>query len=389
MASVTTALERRSATPRWRLERALPAWLWRDVLLPLVFSRALLAIAAMYAAANISPGPLGGWDVSSHLWVNALTRWDAGWYLDVALNGYSPAPVRDDGWNVAFSPLYPGLMRALAPVVGWGEVSTETLAIAGIIISNLALLVAASYLAALVRLDFGEALARRTVLFLLLFPTSFFFSAVYTESLFLALSVASFYYARRRMWAPAAMLAALACWTRPHGVLLSVPLTLEYLSARRYDLRKLQPDIAWLGLAPVAFAAWLGGAYVLTGDALAPLTAISLWGRSPTPLWQALGAIARQDAFDLACTTLFLLLVAASWWRMPRSYAAHATLFFATMVSGGILTSNPRYGLVLFPALIGLARLGGRRLFSLAWLPLSAALLMLLFGLFSRWHWVA
>jgi Gpi18-like mannosyltransferase len=58
-------------------------------------------------------------------------------------------------------------------------------------------------------MDFDETLVSRAITYLLIFPTTFFFSGVYSESLFLALTVAAFYYARTNRWLLACVLAAL------------------------------------------------------------------------------------------------------------------------------------------------------------------------------------
>ena len=100
--------------------------------------------------------------------------------------------------NVAFFPLYPNLIRVVHYLVplsgdaGW--------LLVGITVSNAALVVALIYLYQLVRLDFDQSTAARTVLYLCVFPTTLFLSAVYSESLFLALIVSAFYYARSGRW---------------------------------------------------------------------------------------------------------------------------------------------------------------------------------------------
>ncbi|MDR7610786.1 MAG: mannosyltransferase family protein, partial [Armatimonadota bacterium] len=127
-------------------------------------------------------------------------HWDTRWYLDIARRGYSPERLPYTGEaNYAFFPLYPLLMRALGPVVG-------DVYLAGIVVSNLSLVAAAVLLYRLARLDGDELAAERSVKYLVLLPTAFVFSAVLTEALFVALSVAAFLQARRdRWWAAGAL----------------------------------------------------------------------------------------------------------------------------------------------------------------------------------------
>ena len=174
--------------------RALSMVFLRDVSFPFVLTRALLAIVAVISTAAL---PLSPWIPSS--WVrpgvlpvlDAFSHWDGLRYVDIALSGYGTA----DPTTVAFFPLYPLLMRAGAMLTG--SVTLQSLEIWGIVISNLCLLIAAGLLVALCRMEFGKAVASRAAWYLLIFPTSLFLSAIYAESLFLALSLGSVLAARR------------------------------------------------------------------------------------------------------------------------------------------------------------------------------------------------
>ena len=125
-------------------------------------------------------------------------------------------------------------------------------------------------------------------------PMAFFFSAVYSESLYLALSVGLFWSARNGRWAWVGVLGALAAATRSTGLVLLLPALMIYLYGPREDrpadfaraargrLRaryRVRRDILWLGLLPLGVVAY--GAYLALsgGDALAPLRAQNVWGR--------------------------------------------------------------------------------------------------------------
>lgn len=140
-------------------------------------------------------GPVG------NLLAGASVRWDALHYLWIAQSGYRHAG------DTVFFPLYPLLVHAAAWLTG-SDVR------AGIIVSLGALAVALTLLHRLTTLELGRRAADATVLLIAFAPLSFFFSALYTESLFLALSVGAVYAARRDRWAVACLLAALAAVTR-------------------------------------------------------------------------------------------------------------------------------------------------------------------------------
>src|SRR3954464_4389340 len=153
--------------------------------------------------------------------VAPLARWDSVWYLAIANDGY-PA---DDPRRAAFFPLYPLLVRAANTVVGAPIV-------AGALVSLLCFAVALVLLHRLTELELGAPAARMTVWAIALFPGAVFFSAVYSDALYLALSVGSLSAARTGRWAWAATAGALGAATRSAGVLLVVPLAVMWLASR-------------------------------------------------------------------------------------------------------------------------------------------------------------
>src|SRR4051794_30213054 len=153
--------------------------------------------------------------------VAPLARWDSVWYLAIAHDGY-PA---DDPRRAAFFPLYPLLVRAGNTVVG-------SPIVAGALVSVACFAVALVLLRRLTEIELGAPAARAAVWAIALFPGAVFFSAVYSEALYLALSVGCLYAARTGRWAWAATAGALGAATRSAGVLLVVPLAVMWLASR-------------------------------------------------------------------------------------------------------------------------------------------------------------
>ncbi len=169
----------------------IPKWFTCEVIVPFVITRLALLLVG-WLGFRLLPLPVAfpsAWEIgpdgnrhavvdhispTSHPWVNMFSRWDAAWYLEIARDGYRYEPGVPS--NAAFFPLYP---------------------------------LALTYFRALLAMDFGEDLISRTITYLLIFPTTFFFS-VYSESSFLALTVAAYYYTRTSRWLLACILAALA-----------------------------------------------------------------------------------------------------------------------------------------------------------------------------------
>ncbi len=173
-----------------------------------------------------------------------FARWDSYWYLTIARYGY--AHMRE---RMAFYPLYPALIHAFGLI-------TRSDLVAGVLISLAALAVALVLLHRLVSLDFGEEIATTTVLLVAFCPVSFFLSAVYTESLFLALSIGSIYAARRERWLLCGVLGFLAATSRNGGIALILPTAIIYLYGPRAasDLALTRWGREARGLGPSAAA---------------------------------------------------------------------------------------------------------------------------------------
>ena len=120
-----------------------------------------------------------------------------------------------------------------------------------------------------------------SLFYMLVFPASFFSSLVYSEGLFLFLSISSFYYARKRQWAAASALGLLASLTRNFGVIMFIPLLMEYLNVNFGslipDLRKIKPDIGYLALVPLGLFGFMAYLQLAFGDALLFIHARSDW----------------------------------------------------------------------------------------------------------------
>jgi len=363
-------------------------------------------------------------DVGNALLAPAL-RWDSNWYVDLASHGY-----RHEAVEPAFFPLYPLLMR------GVGELTTSVVA-AGILISLAAFLVSLVLLGRLTELELGADAGRRAIVLLAFFPTAMFFSAVYTEALFLALELGAFYAARRGRWGWAGVLGALGSATRNTGALLMPALLVLYLYGPRADREpdmpaartpptpgrpwraairpryRLRADALWIALVPLGLVAYLAYMEAHFGDWLAPLEAQEHFRRSfEGPLsalwlgaekaWESATGIVSGDRpfgpsvrkiaqFALACAA-----VAAAVGVTRRLPAAYAVLAWSSLVGilsfpypPGPLASSARYFVALFPLFMWLAwRLHDRRLYH-ATVAVLALGLVYSSGMFATWHFVA
>ena len=385
--------------PLQRLRAA--RWLWLP-LLAFAITRLGIALVAYAAEPLIANAPNEG----NHLYPNNVlldvfgSRWDTGFFLSIAMDGYY-YPVTEGYPSVPFFPLLPLLMRL-------GVIFTGDLLLAGLLASNAALLAASLLLYRLADAEWGPAVAGRAVWYLLIFPTSFFGSALYSESLFLFCAIGSLVLARRGAWESAGRLGALGALSRLLGILIAPMLLAEWWLQRR---RRLPPDRppAWAVLAPAIVL--LGtGAYMLYlwrtfGDPLAFAHASAEWGRVPSSPLAAVAGLFQRPAdgwrigllsgripldnwIDLAVALFFLALGGVLLLQRRWSEGLFVTLGTFIPFCSGLLMSQRRYVWVLFPAFILLARWGGRPWVDRAITALSLLGLGLFTAMFANWYWV-
>lgn len=336
----------------------------------------------------------------------SVDRFDAAYYLGIAAHGYGAV----SSGRLAFFPLYPLTIRIVSLVVGSGV-------IAAFLVSAAAFVAALAVLHRLTELELGRRGADATVLLLAFSPLSFFFTAVYTESLFLLLSVASVLAARQGRWRLACGLGALATLTRPTGILLAVAIGLVRLRARG----GLDRSLAWLLALPATLLGYLAFLAASGYGWLAPFQAQSGWHRVTSgpitglasAIWAAVRGAARIAAgatvydprligpFSPGAESVILLVVLAvmvagtvlALRRLPLGYGAYAAVVILLCLSspeiGQPLWSLDRFALTLFPLwMVAGAWVAGRRLEKPA-LVLSAGLLAFYTLQFSSWAFVA
>ncbi len=378
------------------------------------------------------PGLTRGFGWLGDLLAAPAARWDSSWYLVIAHYGYRPDLGSFTASRDAFFPLYPLGLKGL----GWIGLP---LILAGVLISLLALTLALYGIHRLTTLELGDAgTARLAVLLTAFAPMAFFLSAVYSEALYLALSVGLFYAARHGRWAIVGVLAALAGATRSTGIVLLLPALILYLYgpredrlpdfplARRFAPRyRLRRDVLWLALAPVGLALYMAYLGLAGGDALAPFHAQDVWGRHFAGpylgIWDGLQAafegtrqlLSFQQAHAYFATggespfvaaehnlLLFAFLVAAVvaivgvLRTLPLAYGAYVIAALALPLSYPVtaqpLMSLPRFLLVLFPLTMWFASwLAARPRLQRPTLVGSGLLMAFFLAQFATWHWVA
>lgn len=403
----------------------------------LVFLTGVLAVEEIWNARWVHKfdpaGLTSPFNYIGNLLVSPFARWDSVWYLTVAQRGYGHSLAR-----TAFFPLYPTLMDGVGAVVG-----SEL--IAGILISLIAFAIGLVLLHQLARLDLGEPGAETTLMLIAFCPVAYFFSAVYTEGLYLALSVGCILCARRGRWLWAGVLGGLAAASRNSGVVLLLPVLVMFLYGPREDVampssrwafagfqgwRRLLPrhrlhlSILYLILIPAGLAAYVLYLNHTTGHPLAPFHAQAVWKRQYAGpfggVWK--GAVAAWDGlrqlFHGSVTPAYFKLSAGNplhvgmqnlmlfgflvlgavgcigvFRRLPLAYGLYCLASLAMPLTypdiAQPLASLPRYEVVLFPLFMWAATWFARRRFTTAGIATMAVLLGLFTADFATWRFIA
>lgn len=321
-----------------------------------VFAVSRVAVYALLAAAGWTSRVPRESGLSYHGLFAPLGQWDAVWYGWIAQHGYDPAI--GHGNAAAFFPLYPLAWRVVSVLPGpmslWGSLLSSAL-FAG----------ALCLLYAVTRGRYDERMARRTVLYLAIFPLTFVFALPYAESMFLLLALGAFALSWHGRWWSASAVGALAVLARPVGIAL-----LPALAWRRYRTEGLRwrayLPLLMLPAAEIAFFLYLGWR---TGNFMAnPDAQQRGWGRGVSILPWVVVHTLWHDVIEgghlrflihIGFTLLWCGLFYKAWrMRMPGEYLIFAALAVLLPTSGGLLVSMGRFGMVAFPLFWALASWG-------------------------------
>lgn len=324
-------------------------------ILGIFLTHQMLVISTGFVAKTINVVP----KIKDDVWtiiLNNLNNWDGRWYLRIVSEGYNIK-------SAAFFPLFPLLIKILS----FTGIPPEW---AGILISNGAFLITCFLFYYLVRLDFDENIAIRSLWYMVLFPTAFYFNAIYTESLFLALVLAAFILARKQCWPAAALAGLLASATRNTGVLLVVPMAIIYLNLHEASLKKIRYDIGWLALVPLGLLFYMYYLAKNLHDPLAFVTAQHFWSRTFSLPWDNVfltwqnithNYFFTRNLIDLSLTSLVIIACVIGRAKLRPEYAAYLILGLVIPLTSKSpqagLFSMPRFLLVLFPIYIMMANL--------------------------------
>lgn len=325
------------------------------ILATFVATRLVLVLVAAITETAL-PIPITLPTYSSTPILASLTGTDSIYLLGIAAQGYHAVPIHDSYMDWAFFPLFPIATRVMS-LLTFGNI-----ALAGVLVANLATLAAAFVMYRLGESRLGHRGAVLAVVYLLISPGAVAFGMAYTDSLFLLLALGAFAAAERGRWLAMGVLYGLATLTRMPGLLLAIPLLLVVLNSERGRWRAAAP----LVLGPIALLAFTVYLWDRFGVAFAYLNAQAAWNNpAKTVVSGTLPAGAGPLVAILIGTLLVytFLFVYARVDRLSKPDIALMVVSVLTIIASGRLLSVGRYLAVVWPFSWVLARRGG-------WMPL-------------------
>ncbi len=324
-----------------------------------------------------------------------IARWDANHYLFLAQNGYVSSGIEKT--YIVFPPFYPLLIKAFAILFINYEFSA-------ILISNICFVIGGFVFYKLLRFDYSEKISLWIVIILSLFPTSYFFSAAYPESLFFLLMSLAFYFARQQKFRESSLIGGLAILTRPFGILVFSFIVIEWLlQKKKKDFLELILIISTMtaaGLVYLSLNYSLFGNFFAFGEILR-----TYWQKSFAFAWQGIIGSLRigintttdlefkyivgySEAIASIFSYVFILInLIFRKLRMRISYLIYFILAVIFMTSTSFVLSTPRYLLSIPPFFITLGLLTNYKTLKIVWIVISVLLLIYFTYLFTKGHW--
>lgn len=380
------------------------------ILLILVLWKIIIILSTFFIASNYPPGHFP-WLGSEYFKNTSFFYWvwanfDGRHYLEIADYGYR-YPV------FAFFPLYSLLIKMTSNLTHLSSL------VSGLLVSHLNLFLGLIMFYKLIRLDFDEKFAFRTIIVLITFPVAFYYTVIYADSTYFLLSVTAFYFARKKLWLLASLFAMSAGLSRLIGNVLIFAFIVEWYLQNKYlqtilntsfpfqlkhiDWKKVfQDQVYWIILAPLGWIIYGSYLQLFYGDFLLFQKSMGAWNQSgivtpPQVIYRYIiifnktryGFTYLTAVMEFLATFIYSALAIFTFRNIRKSYAILMAFTIIVPIMTGTLQGMPRYVLHMFPAFIAITLILQRYRINF-WLYITFSLLLqlILFGLFSNGHFV-
>lgn len=334
----------------------------------------------------------------SKLFLAPWYRWDTGHYIEIADFGYDFDPV-----NSVWPPLYPLLIKLVGIIV-------KPTILSALFVSNIFFIFGLFLLFLFVHDNFGEEKSKQSLFYTVIFPTSFYFIAGYTESIFFFFSIAVFLLLKKKKWLLTGLISALATLTRVQGLLLIIPIIIElwfeYFSKK--DFKNFFTHSLACAYAPISYGIY--SLYVFLGlKADWPWVTLSTeWNQHFGLPWEGIISIitilmGREIDNDITPTIVkmlsIILPVGAAFILykirkvIPLSLSVYSwgmlLMILGKIDDNNAIVSTIRYLITIFPIFIGQALLFNNKFLKIGYFTFGLITQIILLVLFYWWYWVA
>lgn len=336
------------------------------------------------------------YDPVSNFLIFPWANFDGIHYLSIAGDGYNIS-------NSRFFPIFPLIINFFSNILGGGKTYGTLQFFVALALSNAFFLSSLFIFYKLIRLDFSEKIAFRSIFFMLVFPTSFYFASIYSESIFLLLSLLCFYFARKGNWIIASICGMALTATRIIGIGILPALLYEFSNKKKEKFYKSIP----LYFIPLGLISYMVFNFVKFGNMFSflqnqgslangrnigtivlPLQTIFRYLRILTtvPSSQYEWWVASLEVLVFILTSFLLYIAFVK--KIHFSYIIYSLICFIMPILSGTFSGIPRYVLILFPIFIALSFLQNKFLIFVYTL-ISTILLFVLTMLFARGYFIA
>ncbi|MBI4973809.1 hypothetical protein HZC27_04330 [Candidatus Roizmanbacteria bacterium] len=375
----------------------------KKILIFFISWRVLTFVLALLARPFISPQLTflaGKFGISLPYFLHVWGNFDGTHYLEIARRGYQT-------WEQGFFPLYPFFVFMLQ------KASYLPYLLVALIVSNMSFFIASFLFYKLLLIDHKEKVSTLFFLCVFLWPTSFFYGAVYNDSLFLVLTLCTMYFARRNKWVLSSLVASFATLARLNGLALVIFIIAEYMEQknivfpfkRKDIIGALNSKLYAILLIPLFFAGYLGFIHLRFGNWQLLFTSMSIWGQDKTvfPLqvvWRYIKIVLLYPTFqftywvaviEFGAFLLYVLIIFYSYRKIRWSYWIFFILSVLIPSLTGTFQGMPRYGLHLYPLFLSLALLLEKKSLPIKMIYFIISFLLLIFCLsfFTRGYFIA
>ncbi len=325
-------------------------------------------------------------------------NFDGIYYLLIAAQGYTV--------NAGFFPLFPLSIKIATLIFGPsadGLPFDPKLYFTALVLVSIYFSLSMIMMYKLILIDFKKSIAIWSIIFMLVFPTVFFFATIYSESLFLLLTLLCFYFARKKKWFLASIFGALLTATRVVGIAIIPALLYEFIKSEK-AFSKMKALL--LMLSPLGLAGYIYFNLLKWGNALyfvqaqgnlqnnRSVSSIVLFPQTMYRYAKILTTVSLSQyewwiaLLEISVFIFTAILLFVAWKKKVRfSYILFSAVAFLIPVSTGTFSALPRYVLVLFPIFIGLALVKNRAV-KISYAVIGLTLLFILFMLFSKGYFV-